>query len=114
MSGGGRVGREWGVGRGLALGGRRCINAPQLQHPIETTHPHPHPHPHTPKHSHDFIPDSIHAGGLRYHGMSPLISHVLDLGLIEARAIPQSDCFDAALKVGRGWVGGCGGGPGRS
>lgn len=50
---------------------------------------------------HDFIPDSIHAGGLRYHGMSPLISHVLDLGLIEARAIPQSECFDAALKFAK-------------
>jgi tryptophan synthase beta chain len=50
---------------------------------------------------HDFIPDSIHAGGLRYHGMSPLISHIKELGLIEARAIPQSECFDAALKFAK-------------
>ena len=33
---------------------------------------------------HDFIPDPIHAGGLRYHGMWPLLSHVYELGLIEA------------------------------
>ncbi|MEJ7702715.1 MAG: hypothetical protein WKF47_03150 [Geodermatophilaceae bacterium] len=33
---------------------------------------------------HDFIPDPIHAGGLRYHGMSPLISHIYELGLLEA------------------------------
>ncbi|KAL4420718.1 hypothetical protein ABPG75_010374 [Micractinium tetrahymenae] len=45
-----------------------------------------------------FIPDPIHAGGLRYHGMSPLISHIKELGLIEARAIPQNDCFKAALQ----------------
>lgn len=45
-----------------------------------------------------FIPDPIHAGGLRYHGMSPLISHIKELGLIEARAIPQIDCFNAALQ----------------
>ncbi|EFN50832.1 hypothetical protein CHLNCDRAFT_141793 [Chlorella variabilis] len=45
-----------------------------------------------------FIPDPIHAGGLRYHGMSPLISHVKELGLIEAVAVPQVDCFKAALQ----------------
>ena len=38
---------------------------------------------------HDFIPDPIHAGGLRYHGMSPLISPLYELGLIEAVAMPQ-------------------------
>ena len=36
---------------------------------------------------HDFVPDPIHAGGLRYHGMSPLLSHIYELGLIEAIAI---------------------------
>ncbi|KIZ04788.1 tryptophan synthase beta chain [Monoraphidium neglectum] len=45
---------------------------------------------------HSFVPDPIHAGGLRYHGMAPLISHVYDLGLIDAIAIPQKECFDAA------------------
>ena len=35
---------------------------------------------------HDFMPDPIHAGGLRYHGMCPLIAHVYELGLIEAVA----------------------------
>ncbi|EPS73442.1 hypothetical protein M569_01314, partial [Genlisea aurea] len=42
---------------------------------------------------HDFVPDPIHAGGLRYHGMAPLISHVYELGLTEAISIPQSECF---------------------
>ncbi|XP_057861317.1 uncharacterized protein LOC131069780 [Cryptomeria japonica] len=42
---------------------------------------------------HDFIPDPIHAGGLRYHGMAPLVSHVYNLGLMEAIAIPQIECF---------------------
>ncbi len=50
---------------------------------------------------HDFIPDPIHAGGLRYHGMAPLISHIHELGLIEAEAIPQTECFDAALRFAR-------------
>ncbi len=50
---------------------------------------------------HDFIPDEIHAGGLRYHGMSPLISHIYELGLIEAEAIHQTECFDAGVKFAR-------------
>jgi len=45
---------------------------------------------------HDFMPAGIHAGGLRYHGMAPLISHVYDLGLIEATAVPQTKVFEAA------------------
>ena len=47
---------------------------------------------------HEFIPDPIHAGGLRYHGMSPLLSHIYELGLIEAIAKPQSECFEAGLS----------------
>ena len=50
---------------------------------------------------HEFIPDPIHAGGLRYHGMSPLLSHIYELGLIEAVAKPQSDCFEAGLRFAR-------------
>src|SRR3954462_11103855 len=50
---------------------------------------------------HDFVPDPIHAGGLRYHGMAPLISHVYELGLIEAIALPQTECFAAALQFAR-------------
>ncbi len=50
---------------------------------------------------HDFIPDPIHAGGLRYHGMSPLISHIYELGLMEAVAIPQTECFAAAIQFAR-------------
>jgi tryptophan synthase beta chain len=49
----------------------------------------------------DFIPDTIHAGGLRYHGMSPLVSHLYELGLIEARAKNQLDCFAAGVQFAR-------------
>src|SRR5207237_1719895 len=50
---------------------------------------------------HGFVPDPIHAGGLRYHGMSPLLSHVYELGLIEAIALPQTECFRAAIQFAR-------------
>jgi len=50
---------------------------------------------------HTFIPEPIHAGGLRYHGMSPLVSHIKELGLVEAIAIPQTECFTAALQFAR-------------
>ncbi|TNJ36812.1 TrpB-like pyridoxal phosphate-dependent enzyme [Chlorobaculum thiosulfatiphilum] len=52
-----------------------------------------------PMHSlgHTFIPPAIHAGGLRYHGMAPLVSHVKRIGLIEATALPQTECYEAAL-----------------
>src|SRR5205085_10200981 len=50
---------------------------------------------------HGFVPDPIHAGGLRYHGMSPLLSHVYELGLIEAMALPQTECFRAAVQFAR-------------
>ncbi|NTU96658.1 MAG: TrpB-like pyridoxal phosphate-dependent enzyme [Chlorobiaceae bacterium] len=55
--------------------------------------------PFLPMHSlgHGFIPPAIHAGGLRYHGMAPLVSHVKELGLIEASAIGQIECYEAAL-----------------
>ncbi|HET7387174.1 MAG TPA: TrpB-like pyridoxal phosphate-dependent enzyme [Nocardioidaceae bacterium] len=50
---------------------------------------------------HDFVPDPIHAGGLRYHGMSPLISHLYASGEIEAVAKPQSECFSAGVLFAR-------------
>jgi len=50
---------------------------------------------------HTFVPDAIHAGGLRYHGMAPLISHAVRLGLIEPRAYPQRTVFEAALLFAR-------------
>ncbi len=50
---------------------------------------------------HGFIPEPIHAGGLRYHGMAPLVSHVYELGLVEAVAIPQTECFAGALQFAR-------------
>ena len=48
-----------------------------------------------------FIPPGIHAGGLRYHGMAPLVSHVLDLGWIEASAVQQLDAFAAGIQFAR-------------
>jgi tryptophan synthase beta chain len=48
-----------------------------------------------------FIPPGFHAGGLRYHGMAPMVSHVAELGLIEARAYPQTPCFEAAVLFAR-------------
>ncbi len=50
---------------------------------------------------HDFVPDPIHAGGLRYHGMAPLISHVYEQGLMSAEAVPQTECFAAAVQFAR-------------
>jgi tryptophan synthase beta chain len=46
---------------------------------------------------HDFMPPSIHAGGLRYHGMSPMVSHTVKCGLVEGRAVPQTQVFERAL-----------------
>lgn len=50
---------------------------------------------------HDFMPPSIHAGGLRYHGMAPMVSHAFDLGLIEAVAYPQTKVFEGAMQFAR-------------
>jgi tryptophan synthase beta chain len=48
-----------------------------------------------------FIPPGFHAGGLRYHGMAPLVSHLKELGLIEARAVHQNPCFQAGVEFAR-------------
>jgi tryptophan synthase beta chain len=48
-----------------------------------------------------FMPPGFHAGGLRYHGMAPLVSHVKELGLIEARAYHQRACFEAGVFFAR-------------
>jgi tryptophan synthase beta chain len=50
---------------------------------------------------HDFIPDPIHAGGLRYHGMAPLVSHLKEEGLIEAEALNQTETFTKAVAFAR-------------
>ena len=50
---------------------------------------------------HNFIPPGIHAGGLRYHGAAPLVSHLLELGLIEAIAVPQKPIFEAGITFAR-------------
>jgi len=48
-----------------------------------------------------FIPPAVHAGGLRYHGMAPLVSHVKDLGLLEAKAYKQTEVFEAGVQFAR-------------
>jgi len=50
---------------------------------------------------HDFVPSPIHAGGLRYHAMAPLISHVVHEGMMEAVAIHQNECFEAGIEFAR-------------
>ena len=50
---------------------------------------------------HKFMPPSIHAGGLRYHGMAPMVSHAYKLGLIEAQAIHQTKVFEAGTLFAR-------------
>ncbi|ACL67212.1 pyridoxal-phosphate dependent TrpB-like enzyme [Anaeromyxobacter dehalogenans 2CP-1] len=50
---------------------------------------------------HDFMPPGIHAGGLRYHGASPLVSQLVHAGLVEARAVGQLACFEAAVQFAR-------------
>ncbi len=50
---------------------------------------------------HDFVPPGIHAGGLRYHGESPLVSQLVKDNLVEARAVNQLGCFEAALQFTR-------------
>ena len=55
--------------------------------------------PMMPMHSlgHNFIPAPIHAGGLRYHGMAPLVSAAVMDGLVNPIAVPQSECFEAGV-----------------
>ncbi len=48
-----------------------------------------------------FVPPGFHAGGLRYHGMAPLVSQLTELGLIRPRAYAQSKCFDAGVQFAR-------------
>jgi tryptophan synthase beta chain len=50
---------------------------------------------------HDFVPAPIHAGGLRYHGMSPIVCHLYEQGLIEVEAHGQTSVFDAAVGFAR-------------
>jgi len=50
---------------------------------------------------HSFRPAPIHAGGLRYHGMAPLVSHLVHTGLVEARAYTQNECFAEGVRFAR-------------
>ena len=46
---------------------------------------------------HTFVPNPIHAGGLRYHGMAPLLSALYDAGVYEAKSYNQNECFEAGV-----------------
>ncbi len=50
---------------------------------------------------HDFMPSSIHAGGLRYHGMAPIISALVDRGLVRGVAYGQKEVFEAGVRFAR-------------
>jgi len=50
---------------------------------------------------HTFVPPPVHAGGLRYHGMAPIICHLHKLGFVEAQAVPQVATFEAGVKFAR-------------
>jgi tryptophan synthase beta chain len=50
---------------------------------------------------HDYMPPGIHAGGLRYHGASPLVSQLVHAGIVEAKSVPQLACFEAAVLFAR-------------
>ncbi len=47
------------------------------------------------------MPPGIHAGGLRYHGMAPMVSHLHQLGLLEARSVMQTEVFDSGVGFSR-------------
>jgi predicted alternative tryptophan synthase beta-subunit len=49
----------------------------------------------------DFVPEPIHAGGLRYHGMAPLVSLLKEHGHIEARSVHQRSSFEAGVRFAR-------------
>ena len=48
-----------------------------------------------------FVPPGFHAGGLRYHGMAPMVSHLVDLGLVNPRAYGQLECFQAGVDFAK-------------
>jgi tryptophan synthase beta chain len=50
---------------------------------------------------HDFVPPPVHAGGLRYHGDSPIVSGLVNAGVVEARAYHQNETFAAAVRFAR-------------
>ena len=50
---------------------------------------------------HTFMPPPVHAGGLRYHGMAPLVCHLHKLGFVEAKAVPQLATFEAGVTFAR-------------
>jgi tryptophan synthase beta chain len=50
---------------------------------------------------HNFVPPPVHAGGLRYHGSAPLVSHLLAAGVIEAEAYDQRTVFESAVQFAR-------------
>ena len=50
---------------------------------------------------HDFVPPGIHAGGLRYHGMAPIVSALVREGIVQPKAVHQMECFEAGILFAR-------------
>ena len=49
----------------------------------------------------DFLPPANHSGGLRYHAMAPMVSHLKEIGAIEAKSYGQKECFEAGVSFAR-------------
>ncbi len=96
---GGRLRGDWKVSRIIAVEPAACPSLTKGPHAYDfgdTAHLTPLVKMHTLGST--FVPPGIHAGGLRYHGMGPLVSHLLALGEIEALAVPQLEIFQAAVQ----------------
>jgi tryptophan synthase beta chain len=96
---GGRLRGDWKVSRVIAVEPAACPSLTKGPHAYDfgdTAHLTPLVKMHTLGSS--FVPPGIHAGGLRYHGMGPLVSHLLSIGEIEAMAVPQLEIFQAAVQ----------------
>ncbi len=50
---------------------------------------------------HDFVPPGIHAGGLRYHGMAPIVSALVREGIVQPKSVHQMECFEAGILFAR-------------
>ena len=96
---GGKLRGDWKGARIIAVEPAACPSLTKGPHAYDfgdTAHLTPLVKMHTLGSS--FVPPGIHAGGLRYHGMGPLVSHLLSLGEIEAVAVPQLEIFQAAVR----------------
>ena len=96
---GGKLRGDWKGARVIAVEPAACPSLTKGPHAYDfgdTAHLTPLVKMHTLGSS--FVPPGIHAGGLRYHGMGPLVSHLVSLGEMEAMAVPQLEIFQAAVQ----------------